>query len=88
MRANSATIGVQLASTVTFLFDTPYSELVGLVYIALASSMACRVFRMVLLSSTVADAPDTAEVASALKLPSAEEFYGVSHHGGELIPLT
>ncbi|KAF7981262.1 hypothetical protein HWV62_34147 [Athelia sp. TMB] len=61
------TIGFQLSASLTYTLGAPYSLLVGLAYIALASAMATRVFRMVLLCSTVVENPDTEMVASFLR---------------------
>lgn len=49
------TIGFQLASAVHVFLGLPYAELVGMIYVALASALACKVFRMVLLCETVVD---------------------------------
>ncbi|KZP07001.1 hypothetical protein FIBSPDRAFT_1044721 [Athelia psychrophila] len=44
-----ATIGILVAAAVTMFLGTPYSTLLGLIYIALSSGMSCKVFRMVML---------------------------------------
>lgn len=69
--------------------NTRYTELVGVSYIALSSSMACRVFRMVLLCNTVVDAPNTEDIARVLRFASEEEdIDALGRERGDLIPLT
>lgn len=79
--SDRVTIGFQLSATFTYFFGTHYAELVGLIYIALSSVMACRVFRMLLLSGTVRSNPDTAIAESGLRSASV---YNVPdrEHGG------
>ncbi|KZP23253.1 hypothetical protein FIBSPDRAFT_853335 [Athelia psychrophila] len=83
------TIGFQLSSTITYAMNTRYTELVGVSYIALSSSMACRVFRMVLLCNTAVDAPNTEDIARVLRFASEEEdIDALGRERGDLIPLT
>lgn len=90
IKLGRVTIGFQLASCITYVLSVPYSPLVGLIYIALSSSMACRVFRMVLLSKTVVDVLNTEDIARAMNFSSAgnEEMGVLSRERGDLIPLT
>lgn len=43
------TIGVLIVAAVVIHMGLPYSDVLGDVYIALSSAMACRVFRMLML---------------------------------------
>lgn len=43
------TIGVLLAAAITVGFGLPYADIFAVVYVTLASAMACKVFRMVVL---------------------------------------
>lgn len=43
------TIGVLIVAAVIIYMGLPYSDVLGDVYIALSSAMACRVFRMLML---------------------------------------
>jgi len=94
------TIGFQLAAMMTYFLGTRFAELVGIMYLAVSSSMACRVFRMVLLCKTVIDAPNTAVVADFLRSTTRVEGNSVVLEDGlhfeigrgrlreESIPLT
>lgn len=83
------TISFQLSSTISYALDAPYSKLVGIAYIALSSSMACRVFRMVLLSNPVISVPNTEDIARVFQFTSEEEdSNGLGRERGDLIPLT
>lgn len=90
IKPGRVTIGFQLASSITYVLNVPCARLVGLIYIVLSSSMACRVFRMVLLSDTVADVPNTEDIARVMNFSSAgdEERDALSRERGDLIPLT
>lgn len=65
--SNSITIGVQLCTTITIFFGVHYSQLAYMSYIPLASALACKVFRMVLLCDTTVDLLNTFEIHELLQ---------------------
>ncbi|KAF7972775.1 hypothetical protein HWV62_17040 [Athelia sp. TMB] len=65
-RGCSVTIGVQLLCAILSFRGMRYTQVCYLALVPLSASMACKVFRMVLLCDTVEDPLDTAEVREAL----------------------
>ncbi|KAF7979458.1 hypothetical protein HWV62_42267 [Athelia sp. TMB] len=62
----AVTIGVQLLCAILSFRGMRYTQVCYLALVPLSASMACKVFRMVLLCDTVEDPLDTAEVREAL----------------------
>ena len=66
-RGCSVTIGVQLLCAVLSFRGVRYTQVCYLALVPLSASMACKVFRMVLLCDTVEDPLDTVKVREALR---------------------
>ncbi|KZP21463.1 hypothetical protein FIBSPDRAFT_1044185 [Athelia psychrophila] len=66
------TIGVQLCSTILASLGLHYSHIVYMSYIPLSSTMACKVFRMLLLCDTTADPLNTVDIDGMLQYEPAE----------------
>ncbi|KZP20952.1 hypothetical protein FIBSPDRAFT_861101, partial [Athelia psychrophila] len=57
-----AIVGVQIWSTVSVSLGLRYSQLAYITYIPFASTLACKVFRMVMLCDTIEDPLNTLEI--------------------------
>ncbi|KZP05362.1 hypothetical protein FIBSPDRAFT_877602, partial [Athelia psychrophila] len=57
-----AIIGVQISSTVAVSLGLSYSQILYITYIPFASTLACKVFRMVMLCDTIEDPLSTLEI--------------------------
>ena len=69
VRVCSVTIGVQLFCAILSFYGVRYTQVLYLTLMPLSGSMACKVFRMVLLCDTVEDPLNTAEIHEALQNP-------------------
>ncbi|KZP03407.1 hypothetical protein FIBSPDRAFT_1055308 [Athelia psychrophila] len=61
-------IGVQMCATITVFLGLYYSQIIFLAYVALASTLACKVFRMVMLCDTIEDPLSTLEIHEMLEM--------------------
>ncbi|KZP21898.1 hypothetical protein FIBSPDRAFT_1043842 [Athelia psychrophila] len=63
-------IGVQMCATVTVFLGLYYSQIIYMAYVSLASTLACKVFRMVMLCDTTEDPLNTLEIHEMLEVAS------------------
>ncbi|KZP20911.1 hypothetical protein FIBSPDRAFT_861052 [Athelia psychrophila] len=61
-------IGVQMCATITVFLGLYYSQIIFLAYVALASTLACKVFRMVMLCDTIEDPLNTLEIHEMIEV--------------------
>ncbi|KZP20920.1 hypothetical protein FIBSPDRAFT_931945 [Athelia psychrophila] len=61
-------IGVQICATITVFLGPYYSKVIYVAYTSLASTLACKVFRMVMLCDTTEDPLNTLEIHEMIEI--------------------